>query len=601
MKDAENIERLIKSEKIKTNPSVNEAVFNDLVDRLDAAGHTETGTRQPNIWRIFMQSKTTKLAAAAVILITTILCFQIIPIPDAYALEDTIEAYNSIRWLHVFDYNGLENTKPRTEVWLCCDEFGNIEQMRFESKHNVGNPIGELVVAGTSESSEAWLPDKNVHIIGYGDPSVLMFGFDISQLDPKHVFEKIYEQEKSGQAFVDVHTPKQKSEPIVVTLTYPSDSKSNKWKKIVYVDQATKLVNKVEKYELRSNGFEIISVLEFVDYNQPIDVMMFTLEGDVSDDATVTDMSEIEIGLNQYDMTKKQTVEQLTRDFFQAVIDKDYFRAGQFCLGAPDFLVRNILESSLMGANFVEILSVGPGHRDPDPDSDAMNCSCKMLAEYKGGYYVVNAYMVSTVPVGQNADRWIIYGLDISIEPADGKINLYPDQNDPSVATYYGLEPGEFIKRWLVLGPLPYPSKDGIDFDSEEGQKVAFDMDFIDPASFSETVDIRGEDFKWALMESEYNHIDLRQLNENDNDFEIAYVMALVDMSEEKTVTLGIGSDDGVKVWLNGKLVHQNWLIRGVVTDNDLVPVTFKKGTNQLVLKIQNSMGPWGFCCRATE
>jgi hypothetical protein len=64
---------------------------------------------------------------------------------------------------------------------------------------------------------------------------------------------------------------------------------------------------------------------------------------------------------------------------------------------------------------------------------------------------------------------------------------------------------------------------------------------------------------------------------------------------------LGIGSDDGVKVWLNGELVHENWLHRGVVSDNDRVPVNFKKGKNQLVLKIQNALGPWGFCCRLLE
>ena len=64
---------------------------------------------------------------------------------------------------------------------------------------------------------------------------------------------------------------------------------------------------------------------------------------------------------------------------------------------------------------------------------------------------------------------------------------------------------------------------------------------------------------------------------------------------------LGIGSDDSVKVWLNGELVHQNWTTRGVGIDNDRVPVTFKKGMNQLVLKIQNQGGPWGFCCRLLE
>ena len=49
------------------------------------------------------------------------------------------------------------------------------------------------------------------------------------------------------------------------------------------------------------------------------------------------------------------------------------------------------------------------------------------------------------------------------------------------------------------------------------------------------------------------------------------------------------------------ELATENWISRGVVIDNDRVPVTLKKGMNQLVLKIQNRGGPWGFCCRLLD
>ena len=42
-------------------------------------------------------------------------------------------------------------------------------------------------------------------------------------------------------------------------------------------------------------------------------------------------------------------------------------------------------------------------------------------------------------------------------------------------------------------------------------------------------------------------------------------------------------------------------MARDVVQDNDRVPVTFKKGKNQLVLKILNYGGSWGFACRLVE
>ena len=102
-------------------------------------------------------------------------------------------------------------------------------------------------------------------------------------------------------------------------------------------------------------------------------------------------------------------------------------------------------------------------------------------------------------------------------------------------------------------------------------------------------------------METEYNSIDLEEWGKEDIDFKICYFWAQLEMPQDQTCTLGIGSDDGVKVWLNGELVHKNWSIRGVSEDDDRVRVRFKKGKNQLVLKIQNGEGGWGFCCRRLD
>jgi hypothetical protein len=538
-----------------------------------------------------------KLAAAAAIIVGLVVWSQIPSsvVPTAYALQDTIEAYSSVRWLHIYE-SATVCEEPRTsEIWLECDEWGNVNKIRFQSD-NAGEPVGPLVLAGNSESSEAWLPRHSLRLIGYGDASVLL-RYDISELDPKFLFEKLLDKEKRGEAIVDVNKPAEKAEPIVVTVTYPQGSKSEKWKKVCYIDQATKLATRIEKFELRSKGFEHIKTLEFFDYNQQIDPMMFNLDGDVPDDAKVVDMSEVEVGLLQNELTDRQIAEKLTREFFEAAIDKNFYRAGQLYLGAPDFLV----EQAFMGANVLEIISVGPGHREPDPDSKAMNCSCKVLAEFGGQYYEVNAWMVRIINADKETNRWLICGMAVSVNPAPGKITLSESTMGLDEVTYNGLEPGGFMKKWLVLGPLPYYARSDINVFSKEGQQYSFDTDGLDFINFAPLVSVDGTDYEWVVLESEYNNIDLKQLEEEDNAFQIAYLWAQIDMPEEMTGTLGIGSDDGVKVWLNGELLHENWLYRGVVADNDRVPVTFKKGKNQLVLKIQNAMGPWGFCCRLLE
>jgi HEAT repeat protein len=60
---------------------------------------------------------------------------------------------------------------------------------------------------------------------------------------------------------------------------------------------------------------------------------------------------------------------------------------------------------------------------------------------------------------------------------------------------------------------------------------------------------------------------------------------------------LAVGSDDGVKVWLNGTLVHSNPVQRGLVPGEDLVDITLQQGWNRLVLKVVNGSGGWGFSC----
>jgi hypothetical protein len=66
-------------------------------------------------------------------------------------------------------------------------------------------------------------------------------------------------------------------------------------------------------------------------------------------------------------------------------------------------------------------------------------------------------------------------------------------------------------------------------------------------------------------------------------------------------VTLEIFSDDGVKAWLNGKVVHSNNVARPIMPEPDRVNVTLAKGTNALMLKITQNNLPWGAVVRVRE
>ena len=60
-----------------------------------------------------------------------------------------------------------------------------------------------------------------------------------------------------------------------------------------------------------------------------------------------------------------------------------------------------------------------------------------------------------------------------------------------------------------------------------------------------------------------------------------------------RDVMFEIGSDDGVKAWLNDTLVHQNNILRGHVQADDRVKVKLVSGRNDVLLKITQGEGGW--------
>lgn len=67
--------------------------------------------------------------------------------------------------------------------------------------------------------------------------------------------------------------------------------------------------------------------------------------------------------------------------------------------------------------------------------------------------------------------------------------------------------------------------------------------------------------------------------------------------TEEKAgkALLAVGSDDAIKIWVNGKLVISDWVGRKVIPYEDLYPVEVQKGENQIHAVLMNFRGPWGF------
>jgi peptidoglycan/xylan/chitin deacetylase (PgdA/CDA1 family) len=156
-----------------------------------------------------------------------------------------------------------------------------------------------------------------------------------------------------------------------------------------------------------------------------------------------------------------------------------------------------------------------------------------------------------------------------------------------------------FIRDWLLCGPFPNPG--------DRPVKKGFDVDYlaagggeakITPAKNSE-VAWNGKNFTWQFYHSPEDRIDLFQFPPvkaltNYNDI-VAYAACTLVSTDDREILLGIGSDDGYKLYLNGALLKANRAFRGAAPDQESVKAQIKKGKNRFLLKIDQDFGQYEF------
>jgi HEAT repeat protein len=137
-----------------------------------------------------------------------------------------------------------------------------------------------------------------------------------------------------------------------------------------------------------------------------------------------------------------------------------------------------------------------------------------------------------------------------------------------------------FIREWVVCGPYRQAGATGA-----EG---VFDIPFGPENA--------GAEVKWQAV-PRADQIDLLAHFGTQTDC-AAYLRTQVIAPADCAGTLLMGSDDGLKAWLNGEVIHRHNVDRGQVVDEDTAPVRLKQGTNELILKITQGGGGWSACAR---
>ena len=94
--------------------------------------------------------------------------------------------------------------------------------------------------------------------------------------------------------------------------------------------------------------------------------------------------------------------------------------------------------------------------------------------------------------------------------------------------------------------------------------------------------------------------VDLARLFGSETDV-FAFGVADVQSAMARKAQLLIGSDDSIRVWLNGVQIYSFDDNRGYSAESASVEISLREGTNRLIIKCGNNGGPWQFSLGVTE
>ena len=78
-------------------------------------------------------------------------------------------------------------------------------------------------------------------------------------------------------------------------------------------------------------------------------------------------------------------------------------------------------------------------------------------------------------------------------------------------------------------------------------------------------------------------------------DYHTAYALInVISPRNQQNVRMGVGSDDAIKVWLNGEVVHINDVDRSTTGIQDIFRVNLNSGDNLLLVKVSDNEENWG-------
>ena len=379
------------------------------------------------IWRSIMRSKITKLATAAVIILAVVVSITFLnkSVTPAYSLDQTIEAYRGLRYIHV------KNLSPPAygpqDMWLEFDENGELIRLRLEE----GEEDNFRIMVWADNTIKWWSPPKNHFVIlheTHGLRAEIRRAREL--VDPRYAVQSLYDLTLEGKMDIEIEQPDAEGESITLTATDTTPledlpPRAYRVRYILLIDPKTKLAKQREQYLMKNGQYELRRRQLYLEYNEPIDPEMFDLEQ--PEGVELEDMTK-GIGMPQGDMTDAEAATEVVRQYIEALIAKDYEKASKLYNGRPaDELGERVEKLKIkhlrfiavgepvpkpervpraFGVPFAHIIETADGRREISGPWGGLEWS----AENEANLDLTKHRQAMVRPVVGQSDRWVIIG-----------------------------------------------------------------------------------------------------------------------------------------------------------------------------------------------
>ncbi|MGW8257545.1 MAG: M56 family metallopeptidase, partial [Thermoguttaceae bacterium] len=214
-----------------------------------------------------------------------------------------------------------------SEVWVQVNPDGTPVRGRVDQPETED---GSKVIFYSEGRVAVWFKDKKGFSISpEKDALKRVKGFLLNLCDPKQAFEQLKAREKAGQVNIEIKNATTRKGLVRLIVT-PKDTTDQR--EIYEVDPTTKLCERITYYSRQGAQWKQTKIAEIL--RKPISPKVF--DPDLPEDVSVSDEINNPPGLLvQGTLTKEEIATKVARGFFEALIAKDYKKAGLIYCGIP--------------------------------------------------------------------------------------------------------------------------------------------------------------------------------------------------------------------------------------------------------------------------